>query len=174
MGRGDDGAQCVIFRLTHQISLCFFLFSSTNEKLDTSNFIQGVSPYCQSSDHPQLTPRFAVQVDGCLLVRGWGNYQTMMAEQESNQCTYYCTFNTLFYAGGIASTLASAKLCQIIEHRLQESRTIRPCYDVGFRTPQTKPDHGSQCYQLLTSLSRIGVTGEVISGLAVRSPRHIY
>lgn len=47
MGRGDDGAQCVsvrLPRLTRRLTdLLTPCSSSTNEKLDMSNFIQGVS-----------------------------------------------------------------------------------------------------------------------------------
>jgi Cys-Gly metallodipeptidase DUG1 len=42
MGRGDDGAQYVLISSYDSVT-DFVLHSSTNEKLDTSNFIQGVS-----------------------------------------------------------------------------------------------------------------------------------
>lgn len=42
MGRGDDGAQYVLIFLVRRVT-DFVLHSSTNEKLDISNFIQGVS-----------------------------------------------------------------------------------------------------------------------------------
>lgn len=61
---------------------------------------------------PAHMPRFAVQVDGCLLVRGWGSYKAMMAEQESNQCTYYCSFNT-FRAGCIESSVGQYPLSEL-------------------------------------------------------------
>lgn len=48
MGRADDGAQCVLF-LSLPWSLtrtCRDRCSSTNEKLDISNFIEGVRLAC--------------------------------------------------------------------------------------------------------------------------------
>lgn len=44
MGRGDDGAQYVLVQLavSEERLIYRYFFSSTNEKLDMSNFIQGV------------------------------------------------------------------------------------------------------------------------------------
>lgn len=41
MGRGDDGAQYVVFLSVFALSLSTS-YSSTNEKLDRSNYIEGV------------------------------------------------------------------------------------------------------------------------------------
>jgi len=46
MGRADDGAQCVCLVLAIQLDLLITHCSSTNEKLDRSNFIEGVSVSC--------------------------------------------------------------------------------------------------------------------------------
>lgn len=69
MGRADDGAQYVIF---HGPYLVIDIFpSSTNEKLDRSNFIEGVSGLLVPQT-PMITDGpITDKGPGYLLVRGW-------------------------------------------------------------------------------------------------------
>lgn len=78
MGRADDGAQYVIL---HGPCLLIDIFpSSTNEKLDRSNFIEGVSgsitKMLMIADGP-ITDKGP----GYILVRGWRCCMTRVTEE---------------------------------------------------------------------------------------------
>jgi hypothetical protein len=80
----------------------------------------------------------------------------MMAEQESNQFTYYCTFNTLFRAGCIESSIEQLNTHPLSE--LFQDNQVHPA-TLSFRVLQSAICNISiSLSQLLTSLSWAGVS----------------